>query len=98
MRHKLKILAGSLDALRAFLFEADIDLGCRPIVNFEDGRVSAVAFGEDEEVARLNAQRDDSIAIKIIAAVAPTEARLAMVSGGNRCLAGELPRGFGEKS
>ena len=97
MPKKIRIDAPSLDRLRDFLAGTDVDMGCRPHVTRRNNRFSAVALAEDAEIARMNARADDDVHVEILADLPSPQARLRMVSRGNRFLRGEIPRGFGRK-
>jgi hypothetical protein len=97
MPKKIRIDAPSLDRLRGFLSRTDVDMGCRPHVTRRDDRFYAVAIAEDAEIARMNARVADDVRIEVLADVSPPQARLRMVSRGNRFLRGEIPRGLGRK-
>lgn len=97
MRRKLKIIGEDRTALRTFLADADVDLGCRPSVYREGGRVAVFVVADDEEIERLSTRQSGAVTIEFREPVPPPETRRAMVASGNRFVTGELPRGLGEK-
>jgi hypothetical protein len=52
---KIRIDAASLGELRAFLSDADVDLGCRPFARRFGDRFSVVGIADDADMARLRA-------------------------------------------
>jgi len=97
MKRKVKISAESKQALRQFLANTEVDLGCRPVARRESGKISAVAVIDDVEIARLDVRAASGISIEVLETIPPAESRKALVSPGNRFLAGERPRGLGVK-
>jgi len=97
VKRKLKISAESKQALRQFLADADVDLGCRALARREGDRISTIAVAEEVEITRLAGRADARVSIEVLEPIPPAESRRALVPRGNRFLAGELPRGLGEK-
>ncbi|TCU33128.1 hypothetical protein [Rhizobium azibense] len=97
MQRKLKISAESKAALRQFLAENEVDLGCRPVARREGDRTTTIGIADEAQVDQLVARASLGISIEILEAVPDTRSRLGLVSSGNRFLSGELPRGPGKK-
>ncbi|MER9300741.1 hypothetical protein NKI38_30370 [Mesorhizobium sp. M0621] len=97
MQRKLKISAESKAALRQFLAESEVDLGCRPVARREGDHTSTIGIADEAQIARLVARAATGISIEVLEAVPDASSRLGLVSSGNRFLSGELPRGPGRK-
>lgn len=97
MKRKLKISAESKAALRQFLAETEVDLGCRPVARREGDRTSTIGIADEAHIDRLVARAATGISIEVLETVPDARSRIELVSSGNRFLSGELPRGPGRK-
>lgn len=97
MPKKLRISAESVQRLRGFLSDADVDMGCRPVAREREGRVETVVISSETEYGRLTARRSAGIEIEDLGDLPEPATRLRMARSGNRFAAGEVPRGLGIK-
>jgi hypothetical protein len=58
--YRYTVSAATVEELRQYLRDSGLDLGCRPIVKREPGRVSADAFASDAEMAAFSRSRTAS--------------------------------------
>jgi hypothetical protein len=97
MPRKVRFEARSLDELRDFLSDAEVDLGCRPYARRRGDRYSVIGIADDGEVGRLNARAASNVRIEALEELPPPEARSSDVSATNRFLRGAIPRGLARK-
>ena len=97
MTKKLRIAADSVERLRSFLTEADLDLGCRPFAREREGRYEAVVLSSEAEFGRLAERRSAGIEIEDLGDLPDPASRIRMARSGNRFSSGEVPRGLGIK-
>lgn len=97
MTRKLRISAESVHHLRAFLSDADVDFGCRPVARQHGSRSETVVLASDEESGRLAARRSTGIVVEDLGELPEPSTRLRMSRPGNRFSTGQVPRGLGIK-
>ncbi len=97
MTKKVRIKAADLKALRNFLLDSNVDLGCRPAARRVPDGVYTIALAEDDQLERLNARRSAGITIEVVEELPAAETRLRMTQQQNRFLRGDIPRGLGKK-
>jgi hypothetical protein len=97
MQRKIKISAESKAALRHFLADNQVDLGCRPVARREGDRTSTVGVVDDAQVGGLMARASIGVAIEVLDVIPDARSRAGLVASGNRFVSGELPRGLGTK-
>lgn len=97
MTKKVRISADSVQRLRGFLDEAELDHGCRPYAREREGRYETVVLSSESEFNRLAARRSAGIKIEDLGDLPEPATRLRMTRAGNRFQSGGLPRGYGLK-
>ncbi len=101
MPKKVSIEAPSLNQLRGFLADTDVDLGCRPFARKSGDRFSVTGIAEDEQIGRLSARSAargaDDVRVEVLEELPSAEDRLRMVRSGRAARRGGLPRGLGRK-
>jgi hypothetical protein len=97
MTRKLRISAENVQQLRAFLSDADVDLGCRPVARRRGSRSETIVLASDEEFGRLAARRSAGVLIEDLGELPEPATRLRMSRPGNRFSNAQIPRGLGVK-
>ena len=94
---KLRVRADTLSDMRDFLADADVDIGCTPLVVSVGDRYSITVISDQREYNRLVTQRSGNVDIDVLEDVTAPTAALRMVASGNRFQGGGTPRGLGTK-
>ena len=99
--HRIKVRAGTVEELRAFLDDSEMDFGCRPVARREGGGIVAEVYATLPQVERLRSARAAMGGVSISVVENASEvgrARQAEVGSGNRFAArSATPRGLGIK-
>ena len=97
---QVRLVAGTLDALRAFIRDTQPDLGCRPVaVRRGEGFVTEVYLPEPRLQAARALRSAAEVQISVVDNITESgRARQAEVGKGNRfATRGSVPRGLGRK-
>lgn len=97
MPKKLRITADTLSALRAFLSDANVDMGCRPRAVKRGEGFATLVVSDDDELDRLNARRTGGVIVEVLEDMPSPQSRLRALRPGNRFLGGSVPKGLGIK-
>ena len=98
--YRHEIWAASVDELRDFLKQSQLDFGCRAVARPQDGGFATDVYASEPEISRLQSTRSAS-AVRVTRcqnASAEGRARQAETSRANRFAArASVPRGLGSK-
>ena len=99
--HRIKVRAGTVAELRAFLDDSNMDFGCRPVARREGDGIVAEVYATLPQVEQLRAARVAAAGVSVSVIENASEvgrARQAEVGTGNRFAArNAAPRGLGIK-
>ena len=97
--YRIEIRAQTVEALHSFLDGTDVDLGCRPAVRRQSGKLVVEVYATMPQVNRLQVTRSAAgVTLNIVENATQTgQARQAEVSSGNRFSSRQALRGLGSK-
>jgi hypothetical protein len=97
--HRIELRARSIEELRSFLNDADVDLGCRPVVRKVGEEYMVEVYSPLATMERLRSARSAStVTMNVIENTSEVgRARQAEVGAGDRFAARIAPSGLGTK-